>query len=82
MWFLLADAHIGAKTMPRLDTFFSKHFFPEFGTQQPSQVLFLGDTFNIRGATDPAHHRFFTDILLRITAAKWAPRVHLLVGNQ
>ncbi|KAI5850925.1 P-loop containing nucleoside triphosphate hydrolase protein [Tricharina praecox] len=81
VWFLLADAHIGVKTMPRLNTFFSKHFFPEFEAQRPSQVLFLGDTFNIRGATDPAHHRFFTDVLFQITTAKWAPLVHLLVGN-
>jgi hypothetical protein len=81
-WFLLADIHIAEKTLPRLDLFFNKFFFAEFEAQKPSQVLFLGDTFHIRGGTDPGHHRFFTEILERIIAAQWSPQIHLLVGNQ
>jgi hypothetical protein len=81
-WFLLADTHIAEKTLPRLNVFFNKFFFSEFEIYQPSQILFLGDTFHIRGGTDPTHHRFFTDILERILAAPWSPQVHLLVGNQ
>lgn len=81
VWFLLADVHIHDRTLPRLEKFFG-FFHEEFCEQQPSQVLFLGDIFHHRPGTDPAHHRFFTDILERVISAPWSPKVHLLVGNQ
>ncbi|KAF8539207.1 P-loop containing nucleoside triphosphate hydrolase protein [Trichophaea hybrida] len=80
VWFLLADVHICDQTLPRLKKFFS-FFQREFCEQQPSQVLFLGDVFNSRPGTDPAHHRFLTDILEQVISAPWSPQVHLLVGN-
>ena len=65
----------------RLAPFF-EYFFTEFEAAKPAHVMFLGDTFHIRSATDPRDHRLFTDILQRIINAPWSPQVHLLVGNQ
>ncbi|KAI5778063.1 P-loop containing nucleoside triphosphate hydrolase protein [Geopyxis carbonaria] len=80
-WFLLADVHFGPKTRTQLDKFFFDYFFSRFEEAQPSHVLFLGDTFNVRAGTDPQDHRVFTEILRRMIDAPWGPQVHLLVGN-
>jgi hypothetical protein len=81
LWFLLADIHLSDKTLPHLTPFFD-FLLSQFSQHKPTHILFLGDTFNVRRATDPVHHRIFTDLLRTLISAPWDPQVHLLVGNQ